>query len=89
MRKFFRKHGRFLQGLYIILFFAALIVLGCSKEKSPYEDINHYKDATVLKIEHDTIDNTYKFYIKDRSGSYRDFLVDPEWGDIFEKGDIL
>lgn len=76
----------FIVGIAMIIL--SIAVTSC-KVVGTYDDVNHYKDATILKIEHDTIENTYKFYVKDRNGSYRDFYVDPNYGDIFEKGDVI
>ena len=90
MKKFFKKHGRFLQGLYIALFFAALITLGCNR--NPYEDLNKHPGSVVLDIKADTITSdsiVYHFYLRSAHGKYESIRVDPEWAVLFEEGDVL
>ena len=92
MKKFFRKHGRTLQIFYISAFFIALIVMGCSKEKSPYADLNNHHSSEIMRIETDTINVdsiVYHFYLKNSYGNYETIQVDPDWAVLFEEGDIL
>ena len=89
MKKFFRKYGRGLQALYVFLFFSTLVVIGCSKDKSPYENVNRHKGSIILKIDYDIIKDDYHYWVKSKNGYYEDFLIDEEYGDIFEKGDMI